>query len=60
MPAFPLSTPPRPPRGANSSKAPRAQAEPYAKPAGKGANEGEKGETGNEDQSEVAIEIDQL
>ena len=33
MPAFPLSTPPRPPRGANSSKAPRAQADPAPLPA---------------------------
>ena len=33
MPAFPLSTPPRPPRGANSGKAPRAQADPAPLPA---------------------------
>ena len=33
MPAFPLSSPPRPPRGANSGKAPRAQADPAPLPA---------------------------
>jgi hypothetical protein len=33
MPAFPLSTPPRPARSANSSKAPRAQADPAPLPA---------------------------
>jgi len=33
MPAFPLSTPPRPPRGANSSKAPLPQADPAPLPA---------------------------